>query len=216
MSKRLFYVHDPMCSWCWAFRPVLIQLTERLPPDVKLVKLLGGLAPDSNTPMPLEMRRHLQATWKRIQHKLPTTEFNFDFWSQCEPKRSTWPACRAVIAARNEGDEYADKMTLAIQEAYYLKAENPSELQTLVTLASRIGLDKKRFEQVINSREISLQLQIDINQSRSMGATSFPSLVLQEEQSHWPVVVDYHSVEPILESINGNTNSTFSHVPDTT
>ena len=186
-----------------------MQLIERLPPDVKLEKLLGGLAPDSNTPMPPEMRRHLQATWKRIQHKLPTTEFNFNFWSQCEPKRSTWPACRAVIAARKEGDDFADKMTLAIQEAYYLKAENPSELQTLVALASMIGLDKKRFEQTINSPEISRQLEREINQSRGMGATSFPSLVLQEERSYWPVVLDYHSVEPILESIDSISNSTF-------
>ncbi len=208
MSKILFYVHDPMCSWCWAFRPVLMQLTERLPPDVKLEKLLGGLAPDSNTPMPLEMRRYLQATWKRIQHKLPATEFNFNFWSQCEPKRSTWPACRAVIAAREEGDDFADKMTLAIQQAYYLQAENPSELQTLVTLAARIGLDKKRFERTISSLEISIQLEREINQSRGMGATSFPSLVLQEEQSHWPVVLDYHSVEPILENLDGISNST--------
>ena len=22
-SVTLYYIHDPMCSWCWAFRPVL-------------------------------------------------------------------------------------------------------------------------------------------------------------------------------------------------
>ena len=26
----LYYVHDPMCSWCWAFRPVLLELRDKL------------------------------------------------------------------------------------------------------------------------------------------------------------------------------------------
>lgn len=202
MCKILYYVHDPMCSWCWAFRPVFTQLVGRLPSNIKLKKLLGGLAPDSNIPMPLEMRRYIQASWKRIQHKLPTTKFNFDFWTQCEPRRSTWPACRAVIAARQAGEKFADAMILEIQEAYYIKAENPSELKTLINLAVRIGLDKKQFKQCIMSQEVNMQLKREINQSRAMGATSFPSLVLQAGESYWPVVIDYHSVEPILESLD--------------
>ena len=28
MPKTLYYVHDPMCSWCWAFRLSLNTLIE--------------------------------------------------------------------------------------------------------------------------------------------------------------------------------------------
>ena len=55
MSSTLYYAHDPMCSWCWGFRPVWQSLRRQLPPAVRVVRLLGGLAPDNDEPMPEAM-----------------------------------------------------------------------------------------------------------------------------------------------------------------
>ena len=46
-SATLYYIHDPMCSWCWAYRPTLMQLRENLPDDIRWQNVLGGLAPDT-------------------------------------------------------------------------------------------------------------------------------------------------------------------------
>ncbi len=131
MSATLYYVHDPMCSWCYAFGPVLAQLQQQLPDSVKLERLLGGLAPDTDTPMEQPMRERLEATWQRIEKSVPGTTFNFDFWRNCTPYRTTYNSCRAVIAAMQQGAEYDAKMTSAIQRAYYQQARNPSLLETL-------------------------------------------------------------------------------------
>ncbi|NOQ78578.1 MAG: DsbA family protein, partial [Gammaproteobacteria bacterium] len=62
-----------MCSWCYAFKPVLQQLRQQLkiryPDNLELVSLLGGLATDTDAAMPAEMRRQLHATWQRIEQK---------------------------------------------------------------------------------------------------------------------------------------------------
>ena len=131
----LYYVHDPMCSWCWALRPMWQRIRSGLPVPVRVKNLLGGLAPDSDAPMAESMRTHLEATWQRIQEQVPDTGFNFAFWQQCQPRRSTYPACRAVIAARQQGAAREETMIHAIQKAYYLGARNPSDTQTLVALA---------------------------------------------------------------------------------
>ena len=130
-EARLYYVHDPMCSWCWGFRPVWLELKQTLPEELQLLSLVGGLAADCDEPMPQALRDKLQATWRRIQQVIPGTGFNFDFWRDNTPRRSTYPACRAVIAARELADK-ADQMTHAIQQAYYLQARNPSDQETLV------------------------------------------------------------------------------------
>ena len=52
MSDTLFYIHDPMCSWCYAFQPALFALKNHLPCSVRLEKRVGGLAPDTTTVMP--------------------------------------------------------------------------------------------------------------------------------------------------------------------
>jgi len=119
LEKTLIYVHDPMCSWCWGFEPVRKQLFQRLNPNIKVKRLLGGLAPDSHAPMPLEMQVFLQNTWRKIENHIPGTQFNFDFWTKCQPRRSTYPANRAVIAARLQGEQFDELMTTKIQQAYY-------------------------------------------------------------------------------------------------
>jgi putative protein-disulfide isomerase len=199
---HLYYVHDPMCSWCWAFRPAMADLLRRLPEGITHSRLLGGLAPDSDLPMPEEMRASLQATWRRIQEKLPETRFNFDFWTRNTPRRSTYPACRAVIAARTLDNTKDEEMTFAIQQAYYLQARNPSENATLTALAGEIGLDRDVFREALENPSTQHQLTSEIEQTTRMGARSFPSLVLQDGQSLWPVAVDYHGAGSMLETLS--------------
>ncbi|MCU7811860.1 MAG: DsbA family protein [Candidatus Thiodiazotropha sp. (ex Notomyrtea botanica)] len=198
---HLIYIHDPMCSWCWAFRPVLNNLLEQLPEDMRYSRLLGGLAPDTDQPMPDEMQHTLQKTWRRIQKKLPDTRFNFDFWSLNSPRRSTYPACRAVLSARTLDPTKEDAMTLAIQQAYYLHARNPSDDATLIDLANEIGLNSTAFKEIFHSPSTQHQLESEIAQATQMGARSFPSLILQHEKSAWPVAVDYHTADNMLETI---------------
>ena len=83
MKAILYYVHDPMCSWCWGFSRALNELLENLPKDIEVCRLLGGLAADSDVPMPDSMQQHIKSNWSRIEDRIPGVKFNFDFWSKC-------------------------------------------------------------------------------------------------------------------------------------
>jgi len=202
MTTTLFYIHDPMCSWCWAFRPTLESLLAGLQPDIQVVRLLGGLAPDTDAPMSPEMRLHLQQTWHRIQHRVPGTKFNFDFWTHCEPRRSTYPACRAVIAARRQNAAFDEAMTFAIQRAYYLEARNPSESETLTALAADIGADVDVFATALDAPDTRAQLASEIEQAHALGVDSFPALVLTRGNSRWRVPIDYTDAAAMLTLIH--------------
>ncbi len=77
--STLYYIHDPMCSWCYAFKPVYQVLLKQLPDFVSSVSLLSGLAPDTDQPMSLEMQQQLKATWQRIEQQVLGIRFNYDF-----------------------------------------------------------------------------------------------------------------------------------------
>lgn len=132
---------------------------------------------------------------------IPGTAFNFDFWTKNTPRRSTYPACRAVIAARQLADK-AEQMTYAIQRAYYLNAQNPSDLKTLVDAAVSIGLGANEFEQLMLSSEIESALNTELEQVRSIHVYSYPSLVLQLDNEIYPVRLDYNSAQNILQDIS--------------
>ena len=202
MKIVLYYVHDPMCSWCWGFSRVLNEVLESLPTDIEVHRLLGGLAPDSDVAMPDLMQQQIKSNWTRIEDKIPGVKFNFDFWSKCIPRRSTYPACRAVIAARQQGQQYDELMTKEIQKAYYQDALNPSDNSTLIELAENLDLSLEKFENDLLSEETQKKLVEEIHFSRELFAESFPNLVLQIVDEHFSIPLDYNNSKTILEKIS--------------
>ena len=200
-SQTLYYVYDPMCSWCWGFEKTWHQVKQSLPKSITIKYVLGGLAPDSKEIMSDEMRQYIQKNWLKIQQTIPGTEFNFDFWKHCSPMRSTYPACRAVIAAKNQGLEYELSMLSAIQNAYYLQAKNPSKDSTLIELAHSLNLNIEQFTQDLNSTATHQQLLDDIALAKSLGITSFPSLLLSGNQGDKPIAIDYNNAKLIINQI---------------
>ena len=78
-KNTLYYIHDPMCSWCWAFKPTWQKILTSLPQNLTIEYLLGGLAPDNDNPMPPKTRKLVINNWRRVQDKVPATEFNYEF-----------------------------------------------------------------------------------------------------------------------------------------
>jgi len=197
----LYYAHDPMCSWCWAFHPVWQQVKTGLPADIEPRLLIGGLAPDSDVPMPDAMQAHLQQTWLRIAEHVAGTQFNMDFWTHCKPRRSTFPACRAVIVAAGQLENGADRMSYAIQRAYYLQARNPSDDSTLCELAADIGLDETWFAEQLNAPATHAEHERQLQQCYEFGVQGYPSLVYARDDYSRPIGVDYHSAASMLEQL---------------
>ena len=197
----LYYVHDPMCSWCWGFRQVWQELQEQLNDNFTIKYVLGGLAPDSDLPMPLAMQTAISNTWRNIQQEIPGTEFNYNFWSECRPRRSTYPACRAIIACRMQNPELELEMLLAIQQAYYLHAKNPSDKDVLTQLASDIGLNVEAFEKDIESETCQKLLFDELQEARRLYVHSFPSLVLSSNNVDSAITIDYNNSYLMFQSI---------------
>ena len=203
-QTRLYYSHDPMCSFCWAFRPVWIEIQSTLVdkyPDIEIISILGGLAPDSDEPMPEDVKRHVKAAWQYIEHNIPGTQFNYDFWLLQEPRRSTYPACRAVIAARIIDSAQEAAMILAIQHAYYKNAQNPSDENTLVACAESIGLDAALFTHTLRSPACDQAFEQDRMLSRSLGIGGFPSLVITRGKRQFAIPVDYTNATTVLNKL---------------
>lgn len=201
-NASLIYVHDPMCSWCFGFSKTLTTVLDQLPNGIKVKRLLGGLAPDSNELMPEATRNMVRQNWQRIEQAIPGVHFNYDFWDNCEPRRATYPACRAVIAARQQGETFDAVMTDQIQQAYYQQARNPSNDSTLIELAVEIGLDQEPFCHDLTSNETEQILLQEINQSRSLGVNGFPSLVMECNGRYELVHTNYTDADLMLNQIN--------------
>jgi len=203
----LYYVHDPMCSWCWGFRPVWAEVQEELQDKVHIQYVLGGLAPDTDQPMSENMRISIRDNWQRIQREIPGIEFNYDFWTLCQPRRSTYPSCRAVIACKMQQPLLEKNMILAIQQAYYLQARNPSDEKVLLQLALEVGLNAKIFIRDLRSEKCQAVLENELRLSRKLYVSSFPALVLSQGSADTTIHIDYNNCDNIIKQIFKKLNA---------
>lgn len=209
MATTLYYLHDPMCSWCWGYRPVWDELQQSLPSSIVVEYVVGGLAPDSNKAMPLAQQQMIKNHWQSIESKLGT-RFNYDFWTENTPRRSTYNACRAVIAAHKQGCQLA--MIDAIQRGYYLRALNPSDLPVLINLAEDLhqqyagNFDREQFTVDISSAETEHELIRQVSLARTLSKQGFPSLVLEHCGRRQLIPIDYgdhqHTLADIISKVS--------------
>ena len=70
---QLYYVADPMCSWCYGFVGEWQRAKKEIGLPVRLV--MGGLAPDSDEPMPDDTREMVRGAWRAVA-ETAGAEFN--------------------------------------------------------------------------------------------------------------------------------------------
>jgi len=196
--KTLYYILDPMCSWCYAFAPVWQKLLKNLDSDVHVEYVYGGLAPHSDEPMSKSMQEMLENTWKAIEKKVGT-QFNYDFWKKCKPRRSTYLACQACISAKEQGKEY--EMIKEIQKAYYKNASNPSDRDTLERAALNAKLNVKQFSSDLESQKTITLLEKNLNRRRALGVNGFPSLILKSDNQYYNIDIDFTDYKNILKNL---------------
>ena len=173
------------------------KVKEALPEGVGLRYVMGGLARDTDEPMPEEVRAYVQNAWREVSAQTGA-RFNWDFWTRCQPRRSTYPACRGVLCAAAQREEAGPVYFEAVQRAYYMEARNPSDADTLSALAGEIGLDVARFVKDLVSPEIDARLQADFAVRRRLGVRSFPSLILERGEVRTPLVIGYDDAQTVL------------------
>ena len=192
----LNYVYDPMCSWCYAFAPTWKRIATELPASISVEYVVGGLARDTDQPMPQEVRARIEGAWRRILSVVPGTEFNFDFWTRCEPRRSTYSACRAVLAAKHFDPKFEAAMIDKIQVAYYREARNPSDISTLCDLAGELGFDVQSFREFLTGEHCEILLKESFQKRRDLGVRAFPTLVLESADGF--AIVPHDFLDPLV------------------
>ena len=91
-------------------------------------------------------------------------------------------------------------MIHAIQKAYYLAAQNPSDNSTLVNLAKEINLDEQLFAETLNSNATKEVLLKQMAFSQKIGAMGFPSLILEQDGQYDLLQYDYNDPSVVLNN----------------
>jgi putative protein-disulfide isomerase len=202
MTRRLLYVMDPMCSWCWGFADVAQALVQQAQASgVVLHLVMGGLRTGSGAALDPATRRYILDHWQAVA---TTTgqQFRFDDALPDGFVYDTEPACRAVVAARHLEPEFAFRLVGLIQRAFYVQGRDVTQAAVLTELAEQAGLPRIEFAEAFDSAERLAETQADFAWVQDLGIAGFPTLLAERDGQLALLTNGYQALEqlsPLLE-----------------
>ena len=68
-DKKIIYVGDPMCSWCWGFSNEFKKLLKFTADEFDGEILMGGLRPGTAEPMDQDMKDFIRHHWDEVSKR---------------------------------------------------------------------------------------------------------------------------------------------------
>lgn len=185
------FVSDVVCPWCALGATALEQAIENLAGEVYVELTYKPF--ELNPEMPAEGEnavKHMIRKYGRTAAEVASRNqmiiergqaigFQFDL-----EKRShfynTFDAHRLLFWASQEGRQV--ELKKALLRAYFIEGQNPSDHETLIRLATEVGLDPARARDVVTSGEYADNVRELEAFYRNHGIDSVPAMVLNNHQ----------------------------------
>lgn len=85
------------------------------------------------------------------------------------------------LALAEGGPTMQGALKEALLSAYFLRAENPADHTMLRTAGSAVGLDPARVDEVLAGSEFADEVEGDVREAASLGATGVPFFVIDRK-----------------------------------
>jgi putative protein-disulfide isomerase len=200
-EKILWYVADPMCSWCWGFAPVIEQVQNSYRDRLKVELLLGGLRPGTKHLLPAAQRQEILGHWQAV-HRATGQLFQFEGAMPEGFIYDTEPASRAVIVVSMLSPKAISNFFRAVQFAFYVEQKNVTSAQVLAELAGSVGLETQQFLRAFESDAARDITQSHFHRARHLGVHGFPTLVGQQGTAYTQISGGYCPFEELNPKIS--------------
>ena len=196
----LEHFSDPWCWWSWGFEPVLRRLREVYGDQLSVHTRMGGIF-DDRAPW-LAKYGHDDATlpsWVADCMTLTRVPIFNDYMGTAGVK-STYPACRAYLAALSRSHEKADALLRRLLEASCLQGLNVSKDSVIERAAAEVGLDGAQLLRDMNSEAVAKAFAADRAAMESAGANFLWSRI-SAGQGPSEVIEEVFDAKPYEEAI---------------
>jgi len=197
---EITYVGDPMCSWCWGFAPVVEKIDDSF--EIPVRTIIGGLRPgDSAEPIDL-IRPMLEHHWKQVA-AASGQPFDLAGIDRTDWMYDTLVADTAVVTMRSVAPAETLRFLATVQRAFYADRVDVTDPDVYPDLVAGFPVDPDSFVEALASPEMLAATEQDFLESRWLGVSGFPTLLLRDGTTTVPISLGYAPFERVAERING-------------
>jgi putative protein-disulfide isomerase len=199
-SRILWYVADPMCSWCWGFAPVISAIKEAYADRLKVALLLGGLRPGTTEPMTAALRAEILHHWHEVHRRTGQT-FTFEGALPQGFVYDTEPPSRAVVAVAEIKPDETFAYFKSVQAAFYVQRQDVTRTETLAALAAAQHIPALEFLERFHSADVQAKTRMHFQQTQQAGVRGFPTLLRQDASGSTLLSHGYRAFEELQPEI---------------
>ncbi len=201
---HFLYVADPLCSWCYAFAPVIDAMATHFAGRLPVRLVMGGLRAGNTKPMRDEDKAYIRGAWERVS-AASGQPFDMAFFDRQGFVYDTEPACRAVVTAR-DWQPHAEisplRFKAAISEAFYAHNRDVTDPAVIAAIAGEAGFDADAFRARFESGDVRAATMKDFLISQELGVTGFPMLAAGSEQHGYALITNgYRPLSGLIEAV---------------
>ncbi len=204
-GKRVIYVGDPMCSWCYGISSVITGLqTYCDEQEIAFEMIVGGLRSGGGDQWNESFKDFLRNEWQKIE-KTTGQPFAFKILDLPFFDYDTEPSCRAVVVAREllpeDNQKSLTQFLGQIQTKFYLENQDPKETDFYQSICEAFGISYAIFKERFESAEAKQQTIKDFRFCRELGVRGFPSFLLIQDQEVSLLTAGYTSLQSLIRKI---------------
>lgn len=200
LDKNLvYYIFDPLCSWCYGFTPVLQKFAQLQTSELEFRVMCGGMLIGDSEVYAHELGEDIKKGFSRIA-ELSGQTFGEAFYKRLEQtdlKLSSLPGSLAMATLRYYQPDQALEFAHEIQKAFYKEGKNPVSVQTYGECAEDFGMNASDFMRLMVDKERLQIVQKEFEIVRNWKVGSFPTLLYQNGEKALLFSRGYCSLEEL-------------------
>jgi len=199
-EKILWYIADPMCSWCWGFAPIIKEIRRNYSENLKIELVMGGLR-SGKLAMVSGQRAEILNHWKAVNERTGQP-FSFQGAMPEGFVYDTEPSCRGVVTMSLINPSLVFLLLESIQFSFYVEQKEVTNPRILAQLAGKIGVDMDLYLQVFESDDAKNKVSSHFDKVRQWGVNSFPTIVVQNAAGYSVLNKGYCLPDELFQKID--------------
>ncbi len=207
---NLIYCYDAYCGWCYAFSPVVQKISQDFASTCYTEVVSGGMIlPGAPAPVTV-IADYLKEVAETVAAHTGV-RFGDDYlWHTRHPEKSDWfphsekPAI-ALSIIRQYSPDLSVSFAAALQSALFFEGRDLTDDEAYRHLLPAYNISPEVFYKALHSTDFKEKAYHDFSLVKRLGVTSFPVLLLQENENRFHLVAKgyagYDTVKTRLEQL---------------
>jgi putative protein-disulfide isomerase len=199
-KRRIIYLYDALCGWCYGFSPVVKRLEEAHGAQIPFEVISGGMVRGSQVQPIAEKARYILGAFGRVE-ALSGVKFGEAFFRDLLEVGTyvsdSLPPAAALAALRALQPGKSVAFAHDIQRAFYYEGKDLGEAATYINIAERHGIPAEDFAARWQGEESLRQAEEDFATAAAWGVQGFPTLVYDDGASLYLLAQGYRDFAPL-------------------